>query len=47
MPQKPAVRAKKKRRDTKRLASWRAKKELASAQQTPAAGSAEGAQPRS
>ncbi|WP_437528886.1 hypothetical protein WME79_46685 [Sorangium sp. So ce726] len=36
MPQKPAVRAKKKRRDTKRLANWRAKKELQSAQGTPA-----------
>jgi hypothetical protein len=27
MPQKPMVRAKKKRRDTKRLAAWRAKQE--------------------
>jgi hypothetical protein len=28
MPQKPQVRAKEKRRLTKRLAAWRAKKEL-------------------
>ncbi|WP_437589465.1 hypothetical protein [Sorangium sp. So ce1000] len=31
------MRAKKKRRDTKRLANWRAKKELLSAQGTPQA----------
>ena len=33
MPQKPTVRAKDKRRLTKRLANWRAKKELLAAQQ--------------
>jgi hypothetical protein len=37
MPQKPQVRAKKKRRDTRRLAAWRAKKEQQSAQGTPSA----------
>ncbi|MGK3999070.1 hypothetical protein [Sorangium sp. So ce1024] len=46
MPQKPAVRAKKKRRDTKRLANWRAKKELQNAQATPPADPA-AAQPSS
>ncbi|AUX26769.1 uncharacterized protein SOCEGT47_073390 [Sorangium cellulosum] len=45
MPQKPAVRAKKKRRDTKRLAIWRAKKEQQNAQ-APAEQAA-AAQPRS
>jgi hypothetical protein len=33
MPQKPAVRAKEKRRLTKRLANWRAKQELLAAKQ--------------
>jgi hypothetical protein len=33
MPQKPAVRAKDKRRLTKRLAAWRAKQELLAAKQ--------------
>jgi hypothetical protein len=39
MPQKPAVRARKKRRDARRLEKWRAKKELqgAPAAQPPAA----------
>lgn len=36
MPQKPLVRAKKKRRDTKRLAKWRDKQETLN-QATPAA----------
>lgn len=47
MPQKPAVRAKKKRRDTKRLANWRAKKELQNAQGTSAADPTAAAQPSS
>ncbi len=36
MPQKPLVRAKKKRRDSKRLAKWREKQELQN-QAAPAA----------
>ena len=37
MPQKPLVRAKKKRRDTKRLAAWREKQEQqAQREQIPA-----------
>ncbi|WP_437305744.1 hypothetical protein [Sorangium sp. So ce388] len=41
------MRAKKKRRDTKRLANWRAKKELQNAQGTPAADPTAAAQPNS
>ena len=37
MPQKPMVRKKKKIRDTKRLAAWRAKQEAEEKPQTPAA----------
>lgn len=36
MPQKPMVRKKKKARDTKRLAEWRAKQEAQEKPQTPA-----------
>lgn len=43
MPQKPAVRAKDKRRLTKRLEKWRAKREQ---QATPPAAASKGAAPK-